>query len=173
MNLGLYICFNFIFYCFIGWLIEGLYSLIITKKFKKEGFLKTPLKPMYGIAMTALIIFHEMMYIYGVIFLILLSLIPTIVEYISGYILEHKFEQKYWNYSEVKYNINGYVCLKFSLYWTVLTYVGIYFFQPMIRMMYINLYDILSKMTMIFLIIFFCDLYITLKSYTKSNVKLQ
>lgn len=173
MNLGLYICFNFILYCFIGWIIEGLYSLATTKRFKKEGFLKTPFKPMYGIAMTLLIIFHEMFDIYGVPMLLLLILIPTTVEYISGYILDHKFNKKYWDYSKKKYNLNSYICLKFSIYWTALTYIGIYLFQPIIRMIYISSESILSKITLLFLIIFLWDAYITLRTYSKSNVKLQ
>ena len=172
MNLCLYICFNFILYCFIGWLIEGLYSLATTKKFKKDGFLKTPLKPMYGIAMTILIIFHEIFDIYGLPMLLLLALIPTTVEYISGYMLDHKFNKKYWDYSKIKYNINGYVCLKFSLYWIILTYIGLYLFQPMIRMIYISFESILSKVSILLLIFFICDVYRTLKSYAKSNVKL-
>lgn len=172
MNLGLYICFIFILYCFIGWLIEGLYSLATTKKFKKDGFLKTPLKPMYGIAMTILIIFHEVFDIYGVPMLFLLVLIPTTVEYISGYMLDHKFNKKYWDYSKIKYNIHGYACLKFSLYWIILTYIGLYLFQPMIRMAYISFENILSKIAILLFIIFICDVYITLKSYAKSNAKL-
>jgi len=171
MNLSLYICFNFIFYCFIGWLIEGIYSLVTTKRFKKDGFLKGTVKPMYGIAMTLLIICHEILGIYGFSMLLLLILIPTTVEYISGYLLNHKFNKKYWDYSKLKYNINGYVCLKFSLYWTILTYIGIYLFQPMVKMFYISLEDTLSKLTIIFLIIFMFDVFTTLKSYTKSNVK--
>ena len=48
--------FNFILYSIVGWIIEGVYSYIITGNFKKEGFMKGPYKPMYGIAFTILVL---------------------------------------------------------------------------------------------------------------------
>ena len=105
----MYVYFIFIFYSFIGWVIEELYSKYSIGRFKKEGFLKEPIKPMYGIAMTLLIIYYEYLKIRGIFFSILCFLIPTTVEYISGYMLKHLFNQSYWDYSELKFNINGYV----------------------------------------------------------------
>ena len=39
------------------------------------------------------------------------------LEYITGYILEKVFHNKWWDYSDKPFNIKGYVCLKFSIYW--------------------------------------------------------
>ena len=88
MNLLFYLYFIFTIYSFAGWIIEELYSKYSTGKFKKEGFLKEPLKPMYGIAMTILIVFFEILKINRVAFIILSFLIPTIIEYITGYIMK-------------------------------------------------------------------------------------
>ena len=46
MYLLFYLFFTFIIYSFAGWVIEELYSKHSTGRFKKEGFLKGPLKPM-------------------------------------------------------------------------------------------------------------------------------
>ncbi|WP_236877008.1 putative ABC transporter permease [Clostridioides difficile] len=32
------------------------------------------------------------------------------------------FNKVYWDYSDYKYNSRGIVCLKFSVYWTILTF---------------------------------------------------
>ena len=44
-------------------------------------------------------------------------LLTSVLEYITGYILEKVFHNKWWDYSDKPFNIKGYVCLKFSIYW--------------------------------------------------------
>ena len=39
------------------------------------------------------------------------------LEYLTGWILEQVFHNKWWDYSEFPFNIRGYVCLKFSVLW--------------------------------------------------------
>lgn len=39
------------------------------------------------------------------------------------------FNKVYWDYSDYKYNSRGIVCLKFSVYWTILTFIGVRYFQ--------------------------------------------
>src|SRR5471030_2604065 len=91
---------------------------------------------MYGIAFTLLILCNVILDINGIPLVLLCFLIPTTVEYISGYILNHIFNKVYWDYSHLKYNIHGFVTLKFSLYWTLLSFIGIYFLQPIVYNIY-------------------------------------
>ncbi|MDU5111315.1 MAG: hypothetical protein E6248_12790, partial [Clostridium sp.] len=74
--------FNLIFYSIVGWIIEEVYSFIITGRFKKEGFLKGPYKPMYGIAFTLLILFNEYFNLNIITTIMIYILVPTIVEFI-------------------------------------------------------------------------------------------
>jgi uncharacterized membrane protein len=39
------------------------------------------------------------------------------MEYITGYALEKLFHTRWWDYSDRKFNIKGYVCVSFSIYW--------------------------------------------------------
>lgn len=96
MNVVFYLVFNFIFYSFIGWILEEGYSFSTTKKFQEDGFLIGPFKPMYGMAVMFLIICNELLEISGIPLILLCFLIPTTVEYISGYILKHSFNKVYW-----------------------------------------------------------------------------
>ena len=54
------------------------------------------------------------------------SIIITLLEYTAGYILNIKLHLNIWDYSMLPFNINGQVCLYFSLIWIVLSFAGIY-----------------------------------------------
>ena len=55
-----------------------------------------------------------LVYIFGVI-------ATTILEYITGYIMERLFKMKYWDYSDQRFNFQGYICLSSSIAWGFLT----------------------------------------------------
>ena len=168
MHLLFYITFNFIMYSFIGWIIEEVYLYVTTKKIKKEGFLKGPFKPMYGIASTILILYNEILDIYGIPLLLLCFLIPTTVEYISGYMLKHILNKRYWDYSHLKYNIHGFVTLKFSLYWTLLSFIGVYFLQPIVYNIYKESEKDLIIAVCLFSIILALDFFFTLQHFRRN-----
>lgn len=165
MQLVTYTIFNFIIYSFIGWIIELLYNYAINRDFKKAGFLKGPYKPMYGIAVTILIIGREVFQFNKIVMLILCFIVPSIVEYLSGYLLKKVFNESYWDYSDLKYNLNGIVTLKFSIYWSVLSLIGIYIIQPLLyNILFIRFYELINILTYIFIVIFSTDIFFTITS---------
>ena len=161
--------FNFILYSVVGFFIEGIYSYIIDGKFKKEGFLKGPYKPMYGIAFTILVLLD---YYYNLNILtkvILYLVVPTSVEFISGYLLLKIFNKKYWDYSNLKFNFLGLITFKFTIYWAILCYIGIRFFQPAINNFYISLENIFRVSNIFILLIMTIDFIYTIS--LKINLK--
>lgn len=75
---------------------------------------------MYGIAFTILILIG---YYYNLSLLsrfTLYLIIPTSVEFITGYLLLKVFNERYWDYSSLKFNYKGLITLKFSIYWSIL-----------------------------------------------------
>ena len=94
MNWLLYMLFNLIFYSFLGWILEEVYSFFSLGFFKKHGFLSVPLKPMYGIAMCLLIYCYDNLRISGIAMGILFVIVPTMVEYLTGYLLRKIFEKE-------------------------------------------------------------------------------
>ena len=169
MDLLFYMTFNFIMYSFIGWIIEEVYLYVTVKKIKKDGFLKGPFKPMYGIASTILILYNQILDIDGIPLALLCFLIPTTVEYISGYILKHIFNKIYWDYSNLKYNIHGFVTLKFSLYWTLLSFIGVYFLQPTVYNIYKESEKNLMIVVCLFSIILTLDFFFTLQHFKRNT----
>jgi uncharacterized membrane protein len=171
MDLIFYMMFNFIVYSFIGWIIEEAYSFAITKKFKKEGFLIGPFKPMYGIAVTLLILCNEILGINGVSLILLCFLIPTTVEYISGYMLKHIFNKIYWDYSYLKYNIHGFVSLRFSFYWMLLSFTGLHLFHNILYNLYIEREGFFRVISVLGFTVLGGDFYLTLKRLTNEMLK--
>lgn len=164
MYLLFYLYFTFIIYSFFGWIIEALYSLYSIRKFKKDGFLKGPVKPMYGVAMTMLIFYREFLKVRGISFIILCFLVPTTVEYISGYMMKHIFNRQYWDYSRQRFNIKGYVCMLFSCYWCVLSYIGVVYLNPLISHWYISYRYLINYILEFIFLIFIYDFIITIKA---------
>ena len=169
MELMIYLIFNFILYSFFGWGIEEAYSFMTTGELKKDGFLNGPFKPMYGIAFTYLILCNEVLEITGLPLMILCFLIPTTVEYISGSALKYIFDESYWDYSDYKYNLHGFITPRFSIYWTVLSYIGIHFLQPAVFVFYEKYEENLLMGTFLFLIVLIIDLFLTLQKLKENK----
>ncbi|SFB28577.1 putative ABC transporter permease [Clostridium frigidicarnis] len=125
----LYFTFNFFLYGFIGWIIENLYSYHIKGHFQKDGFLNNPFKPMYGIAMSFIIAISDITNQNTYSLILICFIIPTLVEYTTGVIMRKNFHKDYWDYSKLKHNFQGIVCIKFSIYWTFLTFIGVRYLQ--------------------------------------------
>lgn len=107
----------FIVYAIIGWCTEVSYAALDTGKFVNRGFLNGPYCPIYGcgvvIVVTILTSLEENVFI----LFIGSFLLTTTLEFVTGYILEKVFHNKWWDYSDKPFNIKGYICLKFSIYW--------------------------------------------------------
>ena len=126
------IIFYFIIYSFLGWCLESIYKTIIFKKPTNSGFLYGPFCPMYGIG-AILMIWAGQLSSNPIVIFIMAFLIFSVWEYLVAVIIEKLFKTKYWDYSDLKFNLQGMVCLKNSLYWGILGILLIYMIQLVIR----------------------------------------
>ena len=107
----------FTIYSFMGWCLETVYSTICKKEFVNRGFLYGPFCPIYGFGILSIIILlkpietNYVFLFFGSVFL------TSIIEYITGYILETTFNSTWWDYSDEPYNLHGRICLSFSIIW--------------------------------------------------------
>ena len=107
----------FLIYGFVGWCTEVIFAAVNSGKFVNRGFLNGPICPIYGFGILAVV---RLLKPFGNNILLLFVgsvLITSGLEYITGFLLEKLFHQKWWDYSDVPFNIQGYICLKFSLLW--------------------------------------------------------
>ena len=153
MDLFLYFLFKFFLYGFVGWILENVYCYFKTGHMQKEGFLYSPFKPMYAIAMSVLVLCSKVERVDNYTIVGLCAIIPTFVEFITGYIMREYFNKDYWNYSDLKYNYKGIICLEFSITWTVLSIIVIKYLQVnLVDKLYIYVNNYWNSIWYIFII---------------------
>ncbi len=111
----------FFIYSLIGWCFESTYVSIRQKKFVNRGFLRLPMLPIYGTG--AILILLITLPYKNIIWKVYIGgmLGATILEYITGLLMESVFKIKYWDYSNQKLHFQGRICVSSSLFWGVLS----------------------------------------------------
>lgn len=103
-----------------------------------NGFLHGPWSPIYGIGCCSTIaimrfIFNrlELKRHTKIILLFFTSMLTlTIIEFITGHLIEMKTGEIFWDYSHFKFNIGHYICLEISLLWGIISLLFIYILKP-------------------------------------------
>lgn len=138
MKMYYYLFYCFVVYAFIGWNIEVVYHLYTQKRFVNRGFLYGPLCPIYGSTAVLLIAFLTPLGGNGIYIFLGGVFVASVVEYVTGYLLEILFHARWWNYSKEKFNVKGYICLKFSIFWGAFAVVFIKLINPRVsKLIYI------------------------------------
>lgn len=155
--------FYFTVYSFLGWVLEGSYNLYSAGTFRKEGFLKGPFKPMYGCA-PLLLLTGQGIGLPLPVFLMLALIVPSAVEFVSGWLLKGIFRKQWWDYSGMPYQLQGHICLKFSLYWWGLSIACIYGLQPLVHFLYRHVEQVWTPVIPLAMLLFSADLLWTFRT---------
>ena len=106
----------FFIYSFIGWCGEVIVAAVNRHKFVNRGFIAGPLCPIYGTGAVAVAVFLPELK-ENLIFLFIGGMIVTsFVEYITGRLMEKILHKKWWDYSDQKFHLDGYICLRVSAF---------------------------------------------------------
>ena len=107
----------FFVYAFLGWCAEVGYAATKTGKFVNRGFLNGPWCPVYGFGVV--IVLGCLDPLSGNLPLLFLGSVAltSALEWLTGFVLEKLFHQRWWDYSDEPFNLTGYICLRFSLMW--------------------------------------------------------
>ena len=122
----------FLIYSFLGWLMETAAAAARKGRLLNRGFLNAPFSPVYGLAAVLFAIFLPELRSAPIFLFIGGALLATALELITGVLLERIFRQKWWDYSNVPWNFNGHICLKYSLVWGVLSLLCLFVGNPLI-----------------------------------------
>lgn len=124
----------FFVYSFLGWLGEVLATAVRQHRYLDRGVLGGPWCLIYGITGCIVTVgLHELAIENSLFFLFLLSaIIATAVEWIGGHILERTTHTRWWDYSNRKFNLDGYVCLQASILWGLLGVVAARWAAPLL-----------------------------------------
>ena len=121
MSLNFYtFCVIYLVYSFLGWVGETVVATAKGRRFTNRGVASGPFCFVYGTAgvlitiglndqrtSLAALFFGSMIY-------------ATVVEWLTAKLLERIHHRRWWDYSDKKFNLDGYVCLQYSLLWGLL-----------------------------------------------------
>lgn len=109
----------FFIYAFLGWCMEVAYAAYAERRFVNRGFLNGPICPIYGVGVCIVYLVLMPFRKQWLLLFVGAVILTTALEGLTGLVLEQIFHQKWWDYSEHKYNWKGYICLGMSLLWGV------------------------------------------------------
>ena len=107
----------FFIYAFLGWCTEVCYVATVTGKFVNRGFLNGPWCPVYGFGVLIVLTCLEPLADQLALLFLGSLVLTSALEWLTGFLLEKLFHQRWWDYSDQPFNLNGYICLRFSLAW--------------------------------------------------------
>ena len=124
----------FIIYSIVGYIIETLFGIITKGVWEsRQSFLYGPFCGIYGLGAVVLIVSLQYfnknankLFIGGFI-------VGSIVEYLVSLVGELIFHVKWWDYSNMPLNINGRICVCYSILWGLLAVYFMMFFHPKIE----------------------------------------
>ena len=124
----------FIVYSFAGYIVEVLFSIVTKGTLEsRQSFLYGPFSGIYGLGAVVMIVFlqyfnkdNNRLFIGGFI-------VGSIVEYLVSLFAEIFLHVKWWDYSDMPLNINGRICVYFSIFWGFLAVYFMSYIHPKIE----------------------------------------
>ena len=153
--------------------MEVSFQAVKTGRFINRGFLNGPLCPIYGFGALGVIYFltdigktNKLILFFGSVF------IATALELVGGFLLEKIFHKKWWDYSEMRFNLGGYICVEFSILWGLACFVLYEAVHPLIQRLFAFLNPkFIFYIDIILLIIFAVDMVQTILTLVGLNKK--
>lgn len=112
---------DFFVYSFLGWILETVQAAVKKKRFVNRGVINAPLCISYGIAMWIVTVFGQDLHWFWL--FCGATVVTTMTEWVGGRAVEYLYHERWWDYSNVKWNLDGYICLPASLFWGLLATV--------------------------------------------------
>lgn len=164
---------NFIIYFFVysvgGFLIETVYTRIVDGKCSvRRSMLYSPMCIVYGIGGAALAAAVYGADVPAAVIFVFGFAVCSAVEYGVSLLYEKLCGVLLWDYSDMRANVNGRVCARYSLYWGFVSVMFCRYIHPGVKFMTESMNVYLKIMIcVIFTMFFMKDLKITLHEMKK------
>ena len=122
----------FFIYSFAGWCAGVVANALHRKQFVNTGFLNLPFCPIYGVIGVAYgIILPELRH--RLFFLFLGGcIIAFVIIFLTGFILEQIFNRKWWDYSQSRFQFQGYLNQLHLLIFGAIAVICIRYVNPLL-----------------------------------------
>jgi uncharacterized membrane protein len=158
----------FVIYSFLGWISEVSYAFYNRRIFINRGFLFGPVCPIYGLGLVVVIILTNNIKDNLLLLFTFSTLITSLLEYTTGFILEKLFHSKWWDYTEDPFNLHGRICLHFSIMWGLATTIIVKVIHPIINFLIDAIpFEVIKYILSLFIVTLLLDFSFTLKSLIK------
>lgn len=124
----------FIIYSFLGFIIETIFGMLTKGVVEsRQSCLYGPFCCIYGLGAAVMIPGLQKFKKRNWTLFLAGAVEGSVVEYIISWIGEMIFHIKWWDYSNMPFDINGRICLLFTIFWGVLALVLIRLINPYIE----------------------------------------
>lgn len=138
----------YFFICsFIGYVLEIIIILIQEHVILNRGFLRGPILPIYGCGAFVLMYIGIIFESNPVLVFIVGMVACTVLEYITGTIMEATLKVRYWDYTNFKLQYKGRICVLASLLWGTLACVLVYLLKPLFDKLFLSINTVMSPTT--------------------------
>lgn len=120
----------FFVYSFFGWVMETTAAAVKKKRFVNRGLVDSPFCVLYGLAALVVTVFCQELD--GIWLFVASSIVSTVIEWSAGHLLELFYQEKWWDYSDRKWNLDGYICFFASVLWGVLCLIMMEWGNPLL-----------------------------------------
>lgn len=107
-------------YSFLGWVAETVAATIKGRRFTNRGVASGPFCFIYGFTAVLLAVAFADLRSQPLALFLGCAIDATVVEWLTAKLLERVHRRKWWDYSGMRFNIDGYICLQYSLLWGAL-----------------------------------------------------
>jgi len=160
----------FFFYSLLGWLYESIIcSIFGERRFINRGFLLGPYCPIYGTgAILCWLVLRDNTNIFAV--FAVAAVLCCAVEYITSFCMEKVFHAKWWDYSNMPFQLHGRICLYGGLIFGGAVVIVKFFVQPTLMQFTALLNEsLLNGSALVLFIVIGIDVVLTLGSWKGLN----
>ncbi len=163
----------FFAYAFLGWCTEVSFAALVSGKFVNRGFLNGPVCPIYGFGVVIVLACLEPLRDNLLLLFVGSVLLTSALEWLTGFVLEKLFHQRWWDYSNEPFNLGGYICLRFSIAWGLACLLVVDVIHPTIHWLIILIPHTLGLVLLaVFSAAMVVDLAATVRTIASINRKL-
>ena len=121
----------FIIYSVVGFVIETIFGLLTKGVLEsRKSFILGPFCSIYGLGAVVMIVALQKFNKNNYTLFLGGFLVGSIIEYLISLIGEALFHMVWWDYSDMAFNINGRICIAYSMFWGILAIYLMKHFNP-------------------------------------------
>lgn len=145
--------------------MESAYVSIRDRRLTNRGFMRGPVLPIYGSGAIMMLVVSAPFQDNVVLTYVAGCLGATVLEYVTGVLMEKLFKVRYWDYSRRRFNFQGHVCLATSLSWGGLTILTTEIVHLPVESFVLSIPErVLTVVTLVLTAIMFADFALSVKA---------